>query len=65
MISRFGVVYKITCKISNKSYIGATTNSINIRWNAHTSCARRKKSGAIIFHSAINKYGTENFTINS
>jgi group I intron endonuclease len=51
-------IYKITNKINGKNYVGQTTTSINNRFIQHV---RYNKFG--ILHKAINKYGSENFTI--
>ena len=43
-----GYIYKCTCVISGKSYVGLTTKTIEERKKEH-------------LHSAIRKYGIENF----
>lgn len=48
------VIYKITNLVSNKSYIGFTTQELNVRWNQHKTDARTRPSTH--FHNAINKY---------
>lgn len=53
-----GIIYKITNKVNNKSYIGQTRQSIQFRWNQHTS-----KRDNTYFHNAIQKYGKDNFEI--
>ena len=53
------IIYKITNKVNGKSYIGQTTNSLLIRWYKHT----HKSSRCLAIHSAIEKYGKDNFTI--
>lgn len=53
-----GIIYKITNTVNNKSYIGQTRQSIQFRWNQHTS-----KKDNTYFHNAIQKYGKDNFTI--
>lgn len=55
------IIYRITNKINNKIYIGATTNKINERWNYHMGCVRRNVQRPL--YKAINKYGKENFII--
>lgn len=52
-------IYKITNKITDKSYIGQTTNSILNRWKGHLL----PTSNCIALKRAIIKYGKENFTI--
>lgn len=60
-------VYKIINKINNKIYIGKTATSINKRFKIHLCIARggKKKYPNVFFaiHSAITKYGYENFQI--
>jgi group I intron endonuclease len=50
------VIYKITNKLNNKSYIGQTIRSVKSRWNRHCS----KTSNSAI-SKAIQKYGKHNF----
>lgn len=52
-------IYKITNKINNKSYIGQSKNPYE-RWQAHIN-GHSKQDGSLI-HTAIQKYGTANFT---
>ena len=53
------IIYKITNQINGKIYIGQTKQSLQKRWNNH--CC--KNSHCSILHSAIKKYGAENFTV--
>ena len=54
-------VYKITCSINNKVYIGQTSRNINIRLQEHSY-----NSGYVsLLTRAIQKYGEENFKIES
>lgn len=55
---RYGSIYLITNKITNKQYIGQTTMSIEFRFKTH--CNGKPKQ--VISHS-IRKYGRENFTV--
>jgi group I intron endonuclease len=56
------LIYKITCNINGKIYIGQTIGSLEKRWKRHTwVCTKRKNTMAIT--NAIVKYGEENFTI--
>lgn len=60
------IIYKITNKINNKIYIGQTTKSAAERLNKHIIEARCQDNGNRpfnYFHSAILKYGEENFII--
>lgn len=52
------LVYKLTNKISGKSYIGQTTQSIHLRIKRHCT-----SEGCPLIYRAICKYGIENFTI--
>lgn len=60
-----GYVYKITCKVNNKVYIGITTKTPAQRWKEHISTAYQKnsKDAKCIFKKAIRKYGQENFLV--
>lgn len=53
------IVYKITNRISNKSYVGYTTRTFDQRWNAHLSSTRQ--GSKFRFHSAIRKYGIDSW----
>ena len=53
-----GIIYKITNKVNNKSYIGQTRYTIEFRWKQH-----QHKKDNTYFHNAIHKYGVENFSI--
>ena len=55
------IVYKITNKINGKIYIGQTIQGLSKRWNGHV---HNNASNSAI-SSAIKKYGSENFTIES
>jgi group I intron endonuclease len=52
------IVYLVTNTINGKRYVGQTSQSLERRWFLHQ---HRKSCKAL--HSAINKYGAENFTI--
>lgn len=60
-----GYIYKVTCKNSNKIYIGKTESSVNGRWKEHCRAAFLESHGDynFPFHRAIRKYGVENFII--
>ena len=51
-------IYIITNKINNKQYIGATDNTLDIRFKSH--CYDKN-----VISQAIRKYGKEHFTIES
>lgn len=55
----YGIIYKATSKISGKSYIGQTVDSVSIRMTHHKS--RAKCGSDQVFHKAIRKYGWEDF----
>ena len=52
------IIYKATNKMNGKIYIGKTTTSLKQRMSEHK---RRSKSSKTGFHSAIQKYGFNNF----
>ena len=52
-------IYMITCKITCKSYIGKTIGKIRQRVMYHLN---GNTPGCVALHSAIKKYGKENFT---
>lgn len=54
-------VYKITCKINGKLYIGITGKTTEERWKTHVKESRRDRSRGKL-HSAIRKYGKDNFS---
>jgi group I intron endonuclease len=58
--TRGGVIYKITCAITGKCYIGQTRQPPARRWSQHKQAA--KKGGKMILYDAIRKHGVENFT---
>jgi len=53
------IVYKATNIINGSNYIGITKNSLKLRKQGHEYSSRR--GSKTYFHSAIRKYGTENF----
>lgn len=56
------IIYKITCLVNNKVYIGQTIKTIKDRWNRHIwNCTLEKEKMAIT--KAIKKYGVINFKI--
>lgn len=57
------IVYKATNSANGKSYIGKTTRSLEQRKKEHI--AKSKKGSMLPFHSAIRKYGDDNFTWNT
>jgi len=53
------LIYKVTNTLNDKSYIGKTEHTFNKRKSDHLRHAKTDKGFA--FHSAIRKYGEENF----
>ena len=49
-------VYRITNQITNKSYIGWTSQSIEVRWKQHKKAADKNKDNRP-FYNALRKYG--------
>jgi group I intron endonuclease len=56
-----GIIYKITNKINNKSYVGCTINNIKKRFEEHV--CRCKTNVNSKFYNSMRKYGFENFSI--
>jgi group I intron endonuclease len=54
----YGIVYKAVNKISNKTYVGITTKTLEERIFAHINKANREKS---YFQTALKKYGRDSF----
>lgn len=54
-------IYKITCKVNNKIYIGQTTETLEKRFNRHMGY--QKDTHDTKFYRAVRKYGVENFYI--
>lgn len=55
------IVYKITCLINGKLYIGQTSETIEKRFKRHMGYQKDKHDTK--FYRAIKKYGKENFVI--
>lgn len=55
------IIYKITCLVNNKVYIGQTSESLKTRFKRHMGYQRREHDTK--FYRAVNKYGVENFVI--
>ena len=54
-------IYKITCKVNNKVYIGQTTETLEKRFRRHMGY--QKDSHDTKFYRAVRKYGVDNFYI--
>lgn len=55
------IIYKITCTVNQKIYIGVTSQPIQKRWYQHRYLAKSGKGSHL--HRAIKLYGESNFTI--
>lgn len=53
----FGLIYKITCLVNGKAYVGQTIRAPEIRWAAHRSPSKKPS----YIQKAIKKHGKENF----
>lgn len=53
------LIYKHTCKLSGKSYIGHTSKTLEERFKGHMYDVKYGSTSA--FHNALRKYGRENF----
>lgn len=64
---RYGIIYKITCIINNKIYVGKTKKSAEKRFEGHKKAADKHKAEGteprMLITRAIIKYGPENFII--
>lgn len=56
-----GYIYKITNLINQKSYIGLTRRTPELRWKEHINTVYGEKGRRHHLHNAILKYGPENF----
>lgn len=55
------IVYKCTCKVNGKIYVGCTKHNVESRWNNHV---RHALSGSTYpFHRAIKKHGSDAFIV--
>ena len=56
-------IYKITNKINGKIYIGKTERTVEERWNEHCNDFTKDRCKDRPLYRAMNKYGVENFHI--
>lgn len=56
-------IYKITNKINQKIYIGKTNSTVEKRWKEHCQDSKKEHCEKRPLYSAMNKYGIENFSI--
>ena len=59
------VIYCYTNKINGKRYVGQTSRTLKTRHNQHVKSSYNEKSNDynVPFHSAIRKYGIDNFEL--
>ncbi|NFO99068.1 hypothetical protein FDC62_12905 [Clostridium botulinum] len=55
------IIYKITCKLNGKVYIGQTSETLQKRFKRHMGYQKNEHDTK--FYRAIRKYGVENFAI--
>lgn len=55
-----GYIYKITCLVNKKLYIGLTTASIEQRWKGHINASKKSQKH---LYASMRKYGIKNFKI--
>jgi hypothetical protein len=53
------ILYRVTNKLNTKKYYGITSGTLSKRKKTHLHSAKRGSSG--VFHTAIRKYGKDNF----
>lgn len=56
-----GLIYKITCQLTQRSYIGKTRSTQQQRWYQHCSDAKRGSDKDL--HQAIREYGSDAFQV--
>ena len=56
------LVYKLTCGVSGKSYVGITARALDTRWLEHCARARQGIRQGSRLYDAMRKYGVETFT---
>lgn len=57
--TEYGIVYRVLCIPSGKSYVGQTTRTLAQRWRAH----KESQSPCVALRNAIKKYGAEAFEV--
>ena len=59
-----GIIYLITCKVTDKKYVGLTVQSLERRWKYHVEQAKAGHiKGQESLHQAIREYGESCFDI--
>lgn len=61
--SEMAFIYKITNKTNGKSYIGKTESTVDKRFKEHSSEYKKDCHNHRPLYRAMNKYGLENFTV--
>ena len=56
-----GLIYKVTCTVNNKKYIGQTIGTLKERKSQHLQNARRLSKKYSLLYKAIRKYGEDRF----
>ncbi|MDY0198921.1 MAG: GIY-YIG nuclease family protein [Tenuifilaceae bacterium] len=56
-------IYRITNLVNNKSYVGKTSQKIEVRFNEHVRESKKERSEKRPLYEAIQKYGAENFIV--
>ena len=56
------VIYKITCMVNGKVYVGLTCGSLDKRWKRHCRTAKTDGRRSPYLYRAINKYGPDTFS---
>ena len=58
-----GFIYKVTCTVTNKVYIGQTQRDVELRWKEHRRHCYEKSftNYHCKFYRAIRKYGLDSF----
>jgi|ERR1700677_1921465 len=56
------LIYKLTCAVSGKSYVGITARALDTRWAEHCQRARHGTRKFSRLYLAMEKYGAETFT---
>lgn len=59
--TRHGIVYRITCLESGKSYVGISTKTLAKRWAGHVRESRLTRASRRPFLDAVLKYGEQAF----
>lgn len=58
-----GYIYIIRNNVNNKVYIGKTRRTVEIRWRQHINSVHYKAMQNIHFYKALQKYGVNNFYV--